>query len=222
MTCGAFTRANLGFPVQPNREITHYVRGFLKRFIEEHDKRKTTYETKTTYKALKHQAMITKGHKSQTWTPERLAQLSCFPSSEEPLEIIDTHGVVLGYRFLLPLRLITALEESEVILPAMKTPKHTRGSYLVRHCAHWADFSTKVFESADYLNQKEAADKWLETNKLLFQHFSNFLRIYDPEMWLGMTKSIFNASRGQLSGLVHPWHGIAIGQGVGSEGGEDH
>ena len=222
MTCGAFTQANLGFPVQPNREITHYVRGFLKRFIKEHHKRKTIYETKTTYVTLKHQATISKGHKSENWTPERLAQLPCFPSSERPLEIIDTQGVVLGYRFRLPLHLITALEESEAILPAMKTPKHTRGSYTVRHYAHWADFSTKVFESADYLNQKEAADNWLETNKPLLQYLSNFLRIYDPEMWLGMTNSIFNASGGQLSGLARPWHGIAIGQGMGSAGGEDH
>ena len=41
-------------------------------------------------------------------------------------------------------------------------------------------------------------------------------------MWLGMTNSIFNASGGQLLGLARPWHGIAIGQGMGSAGGEDN
>ncbi|PUU81806.1 hypothetical protein B9Z19DRAFT_1062372 [Tuber borchii] len=222
ITCGAYTKANLGFPVQPNRGITHYVRGFLKRFIEEHDQRKKIYRTETKYLSLKHQVMISKGHKSQNWTAERLAQLHFFESYEHPLEIIDRQGVVLGYRFRLPPHLITALEESEAILPVIKATKQTRGSYLVRHYAHWADFSDKVFESSDYQKQKEAADRWLEANKPLFQHLSNFLRIYNPEMWVGMTKSSFNASDGHLLGLARPWHGIAIGQGMGSEGGKDH
>lgn len=97
--------------------------GFLKRFIEKHDKRETTYITKMMYKVLKHQleTMLTKVHKFQKWIPDRRGQLAYFPSSELSLEIIDINGVILGYQFRLGLRLITVLEKSEAILPAMKT-----------------------------------------------------------------------------------------------------
>ena len=65
ISCGGFTQVNFGFSIQHNREITHYVGGFLKRFIEENNKRITVYITKMTYKVLKYEATITKGHKFQ-------------------------------------------------------------------------------------------------------------------------------------------------------------
>jgi len=37
-----------------------------------------------------------------------------------------------------------------------------------------------------------------------------------------MTGSIRKATKGELSGLASPWYGVAIGHGMGSEGGEDH
>ena len=218
---GAYTKQNLGFATG-TRSLESIVGRFLKRFLQNHGD-PDTYQTETYFSSLLRQARTSKNKTSKRYTDEALKKLPTKVSTEKPLEIKDRSGVVLGYRFRLPIQLVEQLEESERHLPPLTTSKkHKRGSYAVRHYAHWADYNKNVFTSSDYKNQKKDADKWFEANKALFDYLGNFLRMYNPEMWVTMTKSISDASGGRLSGLAGPWHGVAIGQGMGSEGGENH
>jgi len=170
------------------------------------------------------QAAYSRGKISKKYQhPDAINRLRLFkPEGERPLEIIDPKGVVFGYRFRLPIALIEALETSTSLLPPLQASKHKRGSYAVRHYAHWADFKRTVYENAEYLKEKPNADAWLAANHALFHYLSDYLRIYLPEMWVSMTGTIRKATNGKLAGLASPWHGVAIGQGMGSEGGEDH
>ena len=198
------------------------VSDLLQNFL--HDTKDTVHiQTKTYANSLTHQSQtIKKGHISDRYTNDTSDSLYHIPSFPAPMEIKDPTNVVMGYRFRLPIHLIQALEAATQHLPVLTEQKHKRGSYVVRHYAQWADFQRYVYHSSEYIKEKPAADAWLMANAALFEYLSNYLRIYQPESWLSMRNSIRKATDGELTGLATPWHGVAIGQGMGSEGGEDH
>ncbi|KAG0636281.1 hypothetical protein HOY80DRAFT_373539 [Tuber brumale] len=217
---GAFTRENLGFT--PKRGLRHAVRRLLSTFFVGTDGTIRIKANKT-FGSLKSQAPTRKSIAEASacyGNDGGSKKLRFLASSDVPLEIKDSHGVVLGYRFRLPPGLVEALEESSKLLPALRrNAKGKRGDYLMRNYSLSADSAEGIVRSNDYKREQVRADQWLDANKLLFKRISDALQIYRPEMWVSMTLSMKRATGGELSGFAKPWHGVAIGHGMGPEGG---
>ncbi|KAG0137820.1 hypothetical protein HOY82DRAFT_546779 [Tuber indicum] len=220
LSSGAFTRATLGF------DVTRTLRSAVKRLFSTFLTRtQGTIHIKanTTFGSLRSQVptLNSIAHASARYENDGGSKkLRSLASSDVPLEIKDSRGVVLGYRFCLPPGLVEALEESSKLLPTLRrNAKGKRGDYLMRHYVLSADSVEGIVRSKGYQQEQVQADQWLDANKLLFKRVSETLQMYNPEMWVSMTSSMKKATGGELSGFASPWHGVAIGHGMGPEGG---
>ena len=169
-----------------------------------------TFQSPITYSTLK------ANFKHQIKPTGNSALLSTFtrkPSTPYPLQIQDSQGNLLGYRFRVPEEFIQTLNDSQQQLPAIP-PIHTvRGDFQVRHYAIWADSAKSPFMSAEYRRQLPHSQQWLDDNNRLFQRLSDDLRFIEPKMFVKF-RSVLPLLPPQVEPLCGIWHGCAINSGL--------
>src|SRR5207302_8952845 len=150
-----------------NKKLKQEVTEQLSAFLTNTAKTQVNWR-ETTYKALKRQSTMGRKQISQSYQdPKTGERLRLERSTAAPLEIRDSEGVVMAYRFRVPIALIEHLEQSSQNLPPLKNSKHKRGKYALRHYAVWADRQKHVYLSSEYKREKDEADQWLLANKSL-------------------------------------------------------
>lgn len=232
----AFTRHNLpgGIPKGSILETE------VKRLLEEwEDNRKDLLVLKSAilYITLRQRSRQRKGLLPLFWEAEAAIKgCATYPSSLGPVEIRDGRGVILGYRFRIPDRLIQILNHSTASL--QPTPQRARGGggdplirgkFQVRHYAVWSDYSSHYREGKELARDKDEGREWLETNKELFDYCSQQLRFLCPEQYVKMTGSVVkDMQRAQgpagkpLKPLAGAWHGVAINEGLQGDESKGH
>jgi len=122
-----------------------------------------------------------------------------YPSSLGILQIQDSRGVVLGYRFKIPLPLLATLNNPSKTLGSRGTGAMgsglgrdllARGQHECRHYAVWADYNKKYVESKELLRDGEKGREWLRANQELFDYCSDQLRFLCPEQYVRMTGKV--------------------------------
>ena len=152
-----------------------------------------------------------------------------YPSSLGPLQIRDNKGVILGYRFKIPLDLLTTLNTSSKTLGTCGTRSSggsgdplARGTHESRIYSVWADYGKKYVESSELLRDGENGREWLRENQELFEYCSNQLRFLCPEQYVKMKGKVVKEmgkeksadGRRKLKPLCGAWHGVGLNQGI--------
>src|SRR5690606_22981512 len=119
----AFTAQNVSCK---NKTVRQYAESQLK-LIDKLNAGMTTFKTTQTYVQLKHasQSSHSKSEDAFNIEPESCGRIS---STSSTVILKDRDGVVLGYRFRVPMDLIECLENSEKLLPATQTSDVKRGT----------------------------------------------------------------------------------------------
>ncbi|KAI9789594.1 MAG: hypothetical protein M1816_005903 [Peltula sp. TS41687] len=145
--------------------------------------------------------------------PALVSTFTCKPSSPNPLEIRDTQGNLLGYRFRVPEAFINTLNTTQQILPKIK-PIHTIiGDFKVRHYAMWADSTKSPFVSSEYRQQLPYSKQWLDSKSKLFNRLSDDLRLIESKMFVKF-RSVIPLLPPGVEPLCGLWYGCAINSGL--------
>lgn len=166
--------------------------------------------------------------------PAAVKSFAYYPSSLGTLQIQDRRGVVLGYRFKIPLPLLATLNSSSKTLGSRGTGAMgsgfgrdplARGQHESRHYAVWADYNKKYVESKELLRDGEKGREWLRENQELFDYCSDQLRFLCPEQYVRMTGKVVedmakarSADGRSLKPLGGAWHNVCLHQGLVSKG----
>ncbi|KAI9854654.1 MAG: hypothetical protein M1824_000240 [Vezdaea acicularis] len=89
---------------------------------------------------------------------------------------------------------------------------YTRGSFMVRHYAAWADYMPEPKSSKEYRDQLPYSKEFLDNNQSLFNRLSDDLRLIYPTMYTKY-KSVQKFYPEGVRSLAGVWHGIAVNQG---------
>lgn len=167
--------------------------------------------------------------------PEAVRAFTFFPSSLGPLEIKDSKGVLLGYRFKIEQRLMERLREADAMLPDRAARRQggggdpeARGVFDSRHYAAWADYGA-IRESKEMEEDQPVADEWLAANQELFDALSHELRMQNPEQYVRLTGTIVkhigrvNTKRGTpVRPVAGAWHGVCINRNQSGDVSKSH
>ena len=144
------------------------------------------------------------------------------PSTPQHHQIIDKHGIILGYRYPIPDVLVTALANSTFKLPCSKINAGIQGQYSTHHYAIWREYQPEPHLSNDYKKDLPASANWCKSNAELFKYLSNALRMISPQKYaryLGARKYLEKVKLEPLHGIeinLKPlcgiWYGAAINQ----------
>ena len=148
-----------------------------------------------------------------TRNPTLIPTFTHKPSSPHPLEIRDTQGNLLGYRFRVPEEFINTLNSTQQILPDILSIHIIHGDFKVCHYAMWADSAKSPFISAEYRQQLPHSKQWLDANSKLFNWLSDHLRLIEPKMFVKF-RSIRPLLDPQVEPLCGLWHECAINSGL--------
>jgi hypothetical protein len=236
MAVGAFNDANLGFSSTNGvfAEVLRKVRRF-----ETLDGRANLTKLSTAARAVdlrREAASMRNKHVDvkHAYFADLSAQPSCviescgdiYSDDYRALEIRDSDGRLLAYRFRYPKHLFDALQASQTLLPEQRSQLSVRGSFSKRHYAVWADSAKELLLSSEFRrdNRNGAANAWLQANRRLFRCFSDVLRLLNPEMWVKMTSTYPFDWLGSKapSFLCGAWPGVAINLGISGDGGGAH
>ena len=134
--------------------------------------------------------------------------------------IQDDRGVTLGYRYRVPMPLLTGLATSTANLPATKMTDSVRGRFRNRHYAVWRDSAKLPYLNTEFKRDLPASQVWLDDNRALFDYLSNGLRMIHPPTYarLSGAKSLLEEQMG-LTPLGGVWYGVAINQELQGTGG---
>ncbi|CUS12040.1 unnamed protein product [Tuber aestivum] len=171
-----------------------------------------------------------------TEQPAAIHSFAYYPSSLGTIQIRDTRGVILGYRFKIPTCLLDTLNSTSKTLDSYGPwiagggrDALVRGLYRSRHYAIWADYNKKYCESRELLRDGEKGRGWLRANRGLFDYCSNQLRFLCPEQYLRMTghvvkdmAKVMSTDGRKLRPLGGVWHGVCLNQGLASDESRSH
>jgi len=93
--------------------------------------------------------------------PSKLTTFKKFLSDGKHVEIRDSDGCLLAYRFPIPDTLVQSLVETDKELPEINTHCQRkidpRGEFPIRHYATWADCSLDIFYNTEFVNEQPAS-----------------------------------------------------------------
>jgi hypothetical protein len=178
---------NIGRDLAPKETLVDVA---YKSIEEWENKKKNDFETiKFTikYETLKDRSKV-KGKMPANIGNQRIVdKFQDIRSERGPILLVDGHSKPLGFRCSIPLELVEQLESTAAILPAREVEESTRGKFVKRHYAVWADYMKRIQPSGEYEKDFPHSQQWIAANESLWDHLSELMRKLDPQMFVKAT-----------------------------------